>query len=97
MAKTVRIKVKVVPRSGNRRCIIDTSGALKCYLKSPPEDGAANAELIKYFAHTLKITQKEITITSGATSRNKTLALTTDLSLSDMYVLLGCEVQHALF
>jgi len=39
--------LKVVPRSGRNKWVLDKSGKLKCYLKSPPEKGLANKELIK--------------------------------------------------
>lgn len=97
MAKTLRITVKVVPSSGMRKWALDKSGALKCYLKSPPEDGAANAELIKTLAKALGITQQDVAIVTGATSRTKLLAVRTELSLQEIYKILGLEVQNALF
>lgn len=97
MAKTLRLTVKVVPSSGTRKWTLDKSGELKCYLKSPPEDGAANAELIKTLAKLVGLTQQDIAITSGATSRRKLLSLRTELSMQEIYKLLGLEVQDALF
>ncbi len=70
--------VKVVPSAGRIAAILDKNNQLKCYLKSPPEDGKANAELIKYFAHALKIPQKSITIVTGATNRTKLIRVATD-------------------
>lgn len=97
MAKTLRITIKVVPSSGMRKWMIDKAGILKCYLKSPPEDGAANAELIKTFAKALGITQQDIAIVSGATSRTKIVAVRTNMNLQEVYRVLGLEVQDALF
>ena len=70
--------VKVVPAAGRTAAMLSKNNQLKCYLKSAPEGGKANAELIKYFAHALKITQKSITIVTGATSRTKLIGVATD-------------------
>lgn len=35
------LEIKVVPSSDRQTCILDTSGAIKYYLKSPPEAGKA--------------------------------------------------------
>ena len=48
------ITVKVVPASGRNQWVIDKSGALKCFLKSPAEQGKANKELIKICLQKIK-------------------------------------------
>jgi uncharacterized protein (TIGR00251 family) len=40
-------------------------------LKAPPQDGKANAELIRVLAKHLHIPQSHITITQGATTKTK--------------------------
>lgn len=70
--------IKVIPSSGRTATAINKNGTLKCYLKSPPEDGKANKELIQYLAKALKIPQTAVTIVSGATSRTKLIRITTD-------------------
>lgn len=97
MANILRITVKVVPRSGTRKVILDKSGTLKCYIKSPPEDGAANAELIKTLAKALGLTQQDISMVTGATSRTKLLAIRTTMNMQELLRQLGLEVQNALF
>lgn len=73
----LRIVIKVVPASGRSMCQIDKSGILKCSLKSPPEKGKANDELIRLIAKKLDISQNEITIILGKTARNKTILINT--------------------
>jgi hypothetical protein len=69
------ITVKVIPAAGRTECIIEQSGQLKCYLKSSPEKGKANQELIKFLAQKLKVTRHDIAIISGATLRIKTIKI----------------------
>lgn len=83
------ITVKVVPNSGKNHCILDKSGKLKWYLKSVPEKGKANAELIKSVAQAANIPQTAVTIIAGATARSKTLKLDVDYSFETLLQLLG--------
>lgn len=66
--------VKVIPSSGRNKWLLDSAGQLKCYLNNPPENGKANQELVKIIAKQLKISQKEVTIIYGQTSRKKELS-----------------------
>lgn len=93
----LKITIKVVPASGMKKFVLDKSGQLKCFLKSPPQDGAANAELIKMLAKALELPQDTMKIIMGATSRKKIIAIQTDLSYESCLERLGCEAQHALF
>ncbi len=90
------IEIKVVPSAGTQKCIINKQGKLTCYVKSPPEDGKANQELIKFFAKTLKIPQAEVRIVAGLTSRNKKISLAPNFSREEVLEALGLEVQRAL-
>lgn len=83
------VEIKVVPSSGKQALRKDSSGLLKCYLKSAPEGGKANAELIKFLSKKLRIPQNQITITSGATSRKKRLKIETSLTLEEFCKKLG--------
>lgn len=69
------ITIKVVPSSGKQEFILDTLGDLKCYLKSQPEKGLANKELISLLSKSLKIPQASIMLLSGDTSRKKKLRI----------------------
>lgn len=76
----LRIIIKVAPASGRSMCQIDKNGTLKCSLKSPPEKGKANDELIRLIAEKLNIPRNDINIALGKTARNKTLIINTALS-----------------
>lgn len=64
-----KLKVKVIPHSG-RTELKEEDGKLKVYLKSAPEKGKANAELIKFFKKNYKLS---VRIKSGETNREKVL------------------------
>jgi len=85
--------VKVVPSSGRSVTVLDKNNQLKWYLKSPPEDGKANQELIKSIAQALKIPQKMVTIVTGATSRTKLIRVATDHTYEQLLDATGIERQ----
>ena len=63
------IKVKAKPNSGKQEVVEDKkSESYIVYLKSQPEDGKANIELLKLLK---KHFHKPVRIKSGLTSRNK--------------------------
>jgi len=66
-----KLKIKVIPQAG-RTELIEDERKLKLYLKSAPEKGKANTELIKYFKKEFKIS---VRIKSGETSREKILEI----------------------
>ena len=55
--------------------IINDKEYLKLYIKSPPEKGKANKEIIEYLAEELAIPKSDIEITSGKTSQFKVVTL----------------------
>ena len=62
--------IRVIPRaSGNR--VEQIENILKVYLTKPAIDGLANAQLIDLLSAHFKIKKYQITIKSGAKSRNK--------------------------
>ena len=67
--------VRVLPKSSKSEIVGEMDGALKIKLKSPPVDGAANAELIKLLSKTFNVSKSEIEIISGETSKNKQLKI----------------------
>lgn len=89
--------IKVMPSSGRNEWQLDKSGLLKCYLKSAPEKGKANQELIKILSKTLNITLAEIEIMAGATSRNKKIKIETNLSYVQLLEQLGICEQKTIF
>ena len=90
------IEVKAVPSSGKQECKTDKSGTIKCFLKSAPEAGKANAELIKFLSKKLKVAQNQITILTGTTSRKKRIKIEADISLDQFCEQVGIELQKAI-
>jgi uncharacterized protein len=70
------IAVKVIARASKPGVTGIRDGAVLVRLSAPPVDGAANAELVDVIADALGVSKRAITITSGSTSRRKTLQIT---------------------
>lgn len=93
----LRLEIKVIPSSGKIGFVLDKEQRLRCYLKSAAQDGQANYELIKFIAKTCHVTQRDVDIVLGFTSRNKVLLITTDLNYEAFLQLIGLEKQRKLF
>ncbi len=85
--------IKVSPSSGRNAVAFDKNGQLKWHLKSPPEDGKANQELIKSVAQALKIPQNMVTIVTGATNRTKLIRVSTEHTYEQLLDALGIAKQ----
>lgn len=91
------IEVKVVPQSGKSGYELDKKGCLKWHLKSAPEKGLANKELVRALSKELKIPQNDIEIVGGLTSRNKKIKIHTALTFEQFCQKLGLSYQEPLF
>ena len=60
-------------------------------IKTTPERGRANRELVKLLAQALKIPQAYITIITGITTRHKKIRLVTSLTLEQVF----CRLESA--
>lgn len=78
------LDVKVVTCSGKNDIEIQDGGVLKIYLKSLPEGGKANKELISLLSKKLKLPQFSFLITSGATTKNKRVKIATNDSKEEI-------------
>lgn len=76
----LQIIIKVIPSSGRSGCHIDKNGSIKCALKSPPEKGKANEELIRLIAEKLDLSRHDVSILLGKTARTKTVHIKTTLT-----------------
>ncbi|QQS42739.1 MAG: DUF167 domain-containing protein [Acidobacteriota bacterium] len=72
---TLEIRVLVVPRASKTELKGEHDGYLRVRVAAPPVEGAANAELIAFFAKLLGIPKSSIEIASGETSRRKSVRL----------------------
>lgn len=90
---SIILDIKVVPQAHKTACALSKTGVIVCYVKSSPEKGLANKELIAYIAKTVGVTQKQIEIIAGLTSRKKRLKIDTLMHKEQILQLLG--VDHA--
>jgi len=71
----VTFPIRVMPRSPRCEVAGIQDGALKIRITSPPLEGKANNECIRFLADQLKIKRVQITIIAGHKSRNKTVSI----------------------
>jgi len=67
--------VRVIPRSSKSEIVGEYEGALKIKLTSPPVDGAANDELIRFFSRTFSVSRSDVEIVSAHTARLKRVSV----------------------
>lgn len=68
---SVSFGVKVVPRASKTGIAGEMDGVLRVRVASPPVDGAANGELVKFFAKLFGVSRSDVEIIAGHASRNK--------------------------
>jgi uncharacterized protein (TIGR00251 family) len=71
----LELRVRAVPRASRDEIQGVHDGALKIRLTTPPVDGKANHDLIKFLSKTLKIPKSLIELTQGETARLKTFRI----------------------
>ncbi|MFN7949066.1 MAG: DUF167 domain-containing protein [Blastocatellia bacterium] len=71
----ITFSVRVQPRAARTEISGELDGAVKIRLAAPPVDGAANEELIRFLARLFNLPRHQVTILSGATSKNKIVRL----------------------
>ncbi|EPX79812.1 DUF167 domain-containing protein [Salipiger mucosus] len=64
------ITLRVTPRAG-RNEIREEEGRLSVRVTAPPEDGKANAAVVKLLSKALGVPKSRLTLVRGATSRDK--------------------------
>ncbi|RTL06828.1 DUF167 domain-containing protein [Candidatus Dependentiae bacterium] len=87
------LDIVVVPSSGKQVIIVDKQQRIKVFLKSPPEKGKANQELIRFLSEKIPIPQNQLTIVKGLTTRKKRVAVAVDISLALFLQKLGLDKQ----
>jgi uncharacterized protein (TIGR00251 family) len=72
---TARLQLRVSP-GAKRSAIVGRHGAAgKVRVSAAPEDGKANAAVVRLLADTLSLRERDVQIVSGHASRDKTVAL----------------------
>ncbi len=67
------LKVKVTPNSSRNALILDHGDRLAVKLTSPPVEGKANKQLLKFIGKKLGVPPSSITVLRGHASREKVL------------------------
>ncbi|OGB97803.1 hypothetical protein A3F06_00185 [candidate division TM6 bacterium RIFCSPHIGHO2_12_FULL_36_22] len=91
------IEVKVVPSSGRNKWVLETNGTLKCFLKSQPERGRANQELLKLIAKVAGVPMNDVYLLSGDKQKNKRVKIDSQLSYEQFLARIGIEHQTSVF
>lgn len=73
------LHVRVTPKASSNRIKIEKNegeqALIRVYITTVPEDGKANAAVIKLLAKELGIAKSSLSITHGLTGRNKTILI----------------------
>lgn len=71
----VRLHVRVQPRASRSELAGLHAGRVRIRLAAPPVDGEANEELERFLAGMLSVPRRAVSLTSGRSSRQKTLVI----------------------
>ena len=72
----ILLTIQVKPNSRQQELIINSNeNSVIIQVKSPPDKGKANREIIKMLAKILDISSSKITMVAGHTSRTKKIAI----------------------
>jgi uncharacterized protein (TIGR00251 family) len=71
----VRLRVRVQPRASRDAIGGERDGALVVRLTARPVEGAANEALVRFLGRALGVAPSAVRVASGATGRNKVLAI----------------------
>jgi uncharacterized protein (TIGR00251 family) len=71
----VLLLVAAVPRASRTEVAGVAEGRLRVRVAAPPVAGAANEELVHFFAKALGVPKRAVTVTAGAAGRRKTVVV----------------------
>lgn len=80
----VRITFYIQPGAKKTEVAGEFNNMTKIKVASPPVDGAANKELVKFLAKKLGVSKSSVKIVSGEKSRIKTVEFLEDIDLSKL-------------
>jgi len=87
----VEVLIYVQPNATKNEFIGEHDGRLKLRVQSPPQDGKANAAIIKFFCKCLGVAKNQVSLLRGDKSRQKTL-LVEKLGLKEIQTILEGEL-----
>ncbi len=67
------IRVRVQPKASGNQILGFREDVLRLRVTAPPEDGKANAAVVRLLAQTLGISQSQLEVIRGHSSRNKVI------------------------
>ena len=70
-----RVHIKAQPSASKNEIVSFEQGVLKMKVAAPPVRGRANAELVNFLAKSLGLSRTQLSIVSGAMSRDKVIAV----------------------
>lgn len=71
----IKLSIKAKPGSRQQKLETGADGVTTVWLRSPPVDGKANAELIKLLARHYGVRKSNVTISGGASCRLKRVVI----------------------
>lgn len=89
------IRVKAVPGASRDSIAGMLGDRVKVRVSAPPEGGKANKAIIKLFVHTLGCKPAQVSIVSGHTNPEKSIAIE-GLNESDAQASLGIDLSSAI-
>ena len=93
MQRKIILEVKVFPSAGRFEIKLDKAGFIKIYLKSQPERGRANKELLTAIAKLLKLSFDNVELISGDIVQKKRISIVSHYTIEQIYELLGLYYQ----
>ncbi len=71
----IMLSIKVIPRASKSEIVGILNDSIKLKIKSPPVDGKANNEIIRFFSELFDIPKRDVSIVKGSSSSHKILLL----------------------
>ena len=94
-ARGAAITVKIIPKANKTEIVgIQDDGTVKIRLMSPPVEGQANEELIRYLAEFLSVRPSDVEIVAGADSRKKLISVM-HIQVEELEALIRAQVGSA--
>jgi len=90
VSNSVRLTVQVKARSREAKLTVERDGVIILHVVAPPERGAANKEVIRWFAKKLHIPTSQVRLVSGLRSRTKVVEIH-NVSEVDVSKVLGLD------
>lgn len=73
--KETTIRVRVQPKASGNQILGFREDVLRLRVTAPPEDGKANAAVVRLLAQTLGVSRSQLEVVRGHSSRNKVIRI----------------------